>query len=291
MLRLGVVELDETRKELQQMDSTLSNPSHWKGNRAIGYLSVNKHFLAERVTSLVKRKLWPLTGISLISWSSSVTPSPLFACLPKWGGTALPVPSGSISSHWHNSLTCCSTMRKSFNSELISVNKAAVKTAPCSKGFCPYSIHKLSCSPGQQWKATPYSVEDGSWKPVLHVIVLRHLISGMEVRQDNQLLRGKTHHSEGRGEGKFNFLQEKMSPPPLVSTRDSEWNLAASSHKVASGRERHDLWPKSQHSPVGHLFHLWRKRERYLNKRLASFCWWSEKLPCYFGYNRKSKLN
>lgn len=106
MLRLGVVELDETRKELQQTDSTSSNPSRWKGNRAIGHLSVNKHFLAERVTSLVKRKLWTLTGISFISWSSSVMPSPLFACLPKGGGTALLIPSGWVSvrtgtTPWH----------------------------------------------------------------------------------------------------------------------------------------------------------------------------------------------
>ena len=72
VLRLGVVELNETRKELQQTDSTSSNPSHWKGYRAIGHLSVNKHFLAERVTLLVKRKLWMLTGISLISWSCRV---------------------------------------------------------------------------------------------------------------------------------------------------------------------------------------------------------------------------
>lgn len=51
---------------------------------------------------------------------------------------------------------------------------------------------------------------------------MHHLISGMELRQDNQWLRGKAHHFEGLGEGKFNFLQEKMSPPPVVSTWDSK---------------------------------------------------------------------
>lgn len=90
---------------------------------------------------------------------------------------------------------------------------------------------------------------------------------------------------EGLGEGKFNFLQEKMSPPPPLVSTELEWNLATSSHKGASERERHDLWPKSQHFPPGALFHLWSERERCLNKKFASLV--DQNNSCHFGCNIK----
>lgn len=49
---------------------------------------------------------------------------------------------------------------------------------------------------------------------------MHHLISRMELCQDNQLLRGKAHHFERLGEGKFNFLQEKNVITTLGKHRD-----------------------------------------------------------------------
>ena len=189
-----------------------------------------------------------------------------------------------------HSLAHYSAMKKALIWGTSQSTRHLLKQLPAQKdAVC--ALAQVLSSPSQQWKATLHSLEDSSWKPILYVTVMHHLISGMEFCQDNQFVRGKAHHLEGIGEGKFNFLQEKMSPPPLVSTEDSERDLATSLHKVASGRERQDLWPRSQHIPLGGLFHLWRKRERYLNKSFASFVDYQKTSPAILAVIKKSKLN
>lgn len=176
---------------------------------------------------------------------------------PKW------VLSGFVSPHWANSLEHSSAMKKFWLRVHLSQKRSCEKSS-----LQKDAVHIPSISPQQSQPATEsYPVQFG--KQVLKFYSVCH--SDASTYLKDRALPGKpvaerqSLSSEELSKGKFNFLQEKMSPPPLVSTKDSKWNLAVSSYKFASKGEIHDLWPKSHIFPRG-LFHLWRKRQRYDQK-------------------------
>lgn len=159
-----------------------------------------------------------LTGISLISWSCRV--HSLLAC--QKGEELL------SSYHLDRSLLTGTTpwhvaarWEKAFSRNTFLSTRQLWKQRPALRILSIFYPRALL----QPWPAVESCVQCGRQplKTHIHVMVLHHLTSGMEVCQDNQLLRGKAHHSEGGEVKAVNFLQEKMSPPPLVSTRDSEW--------------------------------------------------------------------
>lgn len=116
-------------------------------------------------------------------------------------------------------------------------------SSSCSKGGCPSSVRKRLGSPKP-------AAESYLWKTAVENPSVCHCHSSpclKDAALPGQLVAERQSSSfEGLGEGKFNFPQEKMSPPPPLLSIEWEWNLATSSHKVAAKKERHDLWPKSQ---------------------------------------------
>lgn len=126
--------------------------SYWQENWAVGhiYSTLKKTEISwlRNVPINKEKSLEILAGISQIfCWSNPAKLSPFF--LPtKMGENEFLIPSGCASPHWPNSLA---QWKSSYRTHLY---KAAMKTAPCSKGCSPPSIHKVLSSPNQQQKGT-----------------------------------------------------------------------------------------------------------------------------------------
>lgn len=132
---------------------------------------------------------------------------------------------------------------KKFSCRAQLSQQGSCENSSCSKGGCPSSVHKALGSPKPAAESYP-------WKTAVENPSVCHRDASPYIKDaalpGQPVAERQSSSFERLGEGKFNFPQEKMSPPPLLSI-ELEWNLATSSHKVAAERERHDLWPKSQH--------------------------------------------